>query len=271
MPVRIRLLTGIVALGALLVLGGWALLTWRPALPIYSFGIPADDTLLLVAVATMSVVTLVAVLVTFYLYRWRHWMLSSKPYFAPEAWMARVKELEAGQERLVDTLAHVGRRTLSDLEEHGERVSDVASIVMKMQEALDEKDAEIRRLKRGYDAEVFRQFISRFIRLHRAIDEISASEETDRHDIAMIKRLCEDALEECGVETFVPETDLDYRRAEGVADSPEVVSTADPALDFTIADVKAPGYRLVTGESQEILREATVTIRRLEMHEETSA
>lgn len=265
----IRVISWVIILAGAGVISVWAARKWTPDLLTPGTGAEYPG-LILVALIAMSVATLGAVMVAFYLYRWRRWTLSAEPHFAPEAWMDRIQKLTKNQAQVVQTLVRLEERTQLELDTQGKRVENIMTMVMNMQRSLDEKDAEIHRLKRGYDAEVFRKFIRRFIRLHIAIVESANGEDVAHDELLMIKRLCEDALEECGIETVEPQVGADYRKTPGVADDPECLPTANPEDDFLITEVKTPGYRLITGEGEEYLREAVVSIQRFEPHEEAT-
>ena len=131
---------------------------------------------------------------------------------------------------------------------------------MTLQSALDEREAEIRRLKKGYDAEVFRKFLYRFIRIDQSIADFARDDMASPENLGQLKRLMEDAFDECGVEVFEPELGSDYRGAEGVAENPKTVAADRPEDAFMIAEVLEAGYRLRGGEGYEILAPAKVRI-----------
>ena len=64
---------------------------------------------------------------------------------------------------------------------------------MTLQKALDERDAEIRRLKTGYDVHIFQKFIVRFIRVDQAIEDFIGMDKFDKDGFEQIRKLLEDA------------------------------------------------------------------------------
>ena len=48
-----------------------------------------------------------------------------------------------------------------------------------LQTTLDSRDKEIQRLKKGYDSEIFRKFLGRFIRVDKALCEELYSAKTE--------------------------------------------------------------------------------------------
>ncbi len=138
------------------------------------------------------------------------------------------------------------------------------NIVRKMRNALDERDKEIRRFKRGYDVEVYRKFLTKFARLDQAFAYFEAQEHVTADNLASLRRLLANALEDCGVEPFAPKVGTDYRTAVGVSDHPKVIDTKNPGDDFVIAEVLEMGYQ-VRGTSQsrpEVLIPARVAVYR---------
>ena len=75
-----------------------------------------------------------------------------------------------------------------------------------------------------------------------------------------VKARMEDALDECDVQPFEPPLQVDWRRQEGIADSPQVIETEDPEQAFRIAEIIEPGYRLSRGEHTEVILPARVRI-----------
>ena len=139
-------------------------------------------------------------------------------------------------------------RVLSDIGELQEQTRETFGNYAKLRDNLDAKDAEISRLKNGYDAEIFRRFLRRFIRIDGTVGEYAGAppqtseEMTD--GLRLIQGMFEDALDECGVEKFSPEIGEDYRTAFGVADRPKIEPTTDASKHFAIAEVLADGYVL---------------------------
>lgn len=131
-----------------------------------------------------------------------------------------------------------------------EKIDDLSKTFLTLKKNLDERDIEIKRLKSGYDAEIFRRFLHRFIRVDQTIEEFIE----EPGDLSTLQLLLEDALEECGVEKFSPELNTDYRKAYGVADHPGIVDTDDLKKDFMIAEIETSGYKLTNNEANAIVK-----------------
>jgi hypothetical protein len=217
----------------------------------------------LIVVTVLSLgTTLVAVAVTFYLYRWRRILLAEHPNaLVPEEWGAALKESSKTTKILVSK-ANENNQTLTGfLQQHSDNVRQMTETFMTFKKSLDDKDAEIERLRRGYDAHVYRQFLSRFIRVHKNLLECASEAVISVSDIRNLRLLLEDAMEESGVAAFEPDVGEDIRGlGDRVAENPKILETDDPAAHLTIATVNAPGYEIVSGEQTVILSPAQVTV-----------
>lgn len=212
------------------------------------------------AVLIMALTTLVSVSITFYLYRWRRILLSKPELIVPEEWGRYLENVSITVNSLTKTM---GKEiyTLSSVTSDGnKKISNMIETFMDLQTALDSKDAEIRRLKNNYDAEIFRRFLLRFIRVDQAVYDFIQLEKCSKEQLLLIKRLIEDALDECGVERFSPEIGADYRVAEGVGDNPKTMIAEDPEDQFKIASILQEGYRLRKTDGFETISPAKVKI-----------
>lgn len=220
----------------------------------------ADGPWLAIAVALMAIATTVSVLVSFYLYRWRKILLANPNTVVPEEWAGSLRRvshdleiLQKSYESNTGILAHQAGET-------NHRMVNLTETFMTLQKALDERDQEIARLKRGYDAQVFRKFVGRFLRVDQALDDVLESEGIEKTDLLRIRRLLQDAFAECGVEHFEPPLGADYRDAEGVADNPKTTPPNDPGDAYKIVEILEPGYRMQNHGGCEIIVPAKVRI-----------
>lgn len=215
---------------------------------------------LIFSVIALSITTTVAVAISFYLYYWRRVLLDQPNAVVPEDWARHLREV--GQH--VSKLDKSMRQQLDRLGQHGSAtrkdVSDMVETFFTLRSSLDERDAEIRRLKKGYDAQIFRKFLYRFIRVHQTLRASLDAGETSKDDMTKVEELMADALDECDVQLFEPPLEVDWRRQEGIADRPETVETENPDKAFQIAKVVEPGYRLGGSETADVIVKAKVRI-----------
>jgi hypothetical protein len=209
----------------------------------------------------LSIGLIVSVLVSFYLYRWRRILLSSPHLLVPEELGERIHSHEKAL-RLIEK-AFV-TKTMRLEERSGLMSGQITSLIdtfMALQNAIDEKDQEIKRFKNGYDIQVFRRYLYRFVRVHQSIVDFERDGELGEREISFIKRLLEDALDECGVEPFEPEIGGDFREIDGVADRPQTILTETAEENFKVAEVTESGYRIRTeGEHFDTIIPAKVKI-----------
>lgn len=219
----------------------------------------------LIAVTLVACVTaLAAVVVAFYLYRWRRILLTGHPNaLVPEEWGAALREVSKVTSDLISNNRQNTEALSQHLETHSGAVQKMTGTFMSFKQSLDDKDAEIDRLRRGYDAHIYRKFLHRFIRVHQSLLECGTGNEVSASDIRNLTLILEDALEESGIALFEPEIGDDIRNlGERIADSPRVLETAEAEAHLTIAEINAPGYEVVSGEQPVVLVPAQVTVYR---------
>ncbi|MBT5352179.1 MAG: hypothetical protein HOL54_10575 [Rhodospirillales bacterium] len=213
-----------------------------------------------VALVLMSMATILSSAISFYLYRWRKILLSQPNIALPEQMGDWVEGVKIRLEQLTTTSTAGIGKLVQQGNELQENASNMTETFMTLQHALDERDAEIRRLKRGYDAEIFRKFVSRFIRVGQIVDDLERVGSASAEDLNHVARLLEDAFLECNVEPFQPEIGSDYRETSGVAENPKRTETSNPEEEFKIVEVVENGYQLKTSEGCDIIIPAKVRI-----------
>ena len=219
---------------------------------------------LFISLSAMAIATLAAVAISFYLYRWRRILLSQKHLTVPEEHGAWIKDLSkwirGSTKEVASRIESIGRQSV----ETNQGIKDLSETFMTMQQALDEREKEIQRLKKGYDAHVYRKFVSRFIRVDQALEESQQDGGADQTGLGQIRLLLSDSFAECGVECFQPQIGEDYREADGVAEEHQTVKTDRPEDDFKIAEILKSGYQIRSAESVEVIMEARVSIYRFQ-------
>ena len=245
-----------------------------------SAGMPADS-FYWVLVIGLLLITAVSLGISFWMYYIRSVDVVGGAALVPEKWAAVIDELirlfkrshkqsEKSRRRSDMILAKV----LVESEHQSRKSESLLDGFLTMQKALDTRDAEIARLKKGYDAKIFKRFLMRFIRVDSALKEIcgEAGDGAESRNYRRVSRLLEDALEECGVEQFSPEIGSDYREAGSrVAEEPLVSPTDDAEQDFKIASVKSVGYILEGEGETEVIVPAKVSIYRLGVKKEEAS
>lgn len=193
--------------------------------------------------------------------------LKDGPAMVPEKWGGVINHLSAvsaqNTNQLNSALTFLQRSQLAQ----SEKSEELLESFLTLQRALSERDAEISRLKSGYDSQIYRRFVKKFIRIANELNEMLIEVEgTDGHkNYVYLVRLMRDALEECGVEEFEPKIGADFRQAGlSVSDDPLILPTDNSADDFKIASIQAPGYALEAEENPEVIIPAKVSIFRFD-------
>lgn len=216
----------------------------------------------------LGLTTLVSVSTSFWLYRWRRTIIAGNDIVVPESFANQVNSIVSSLnvnsskvEKTASQQSSIANGFNNSLSILSNNIQNMIDTYMSLQSSLDKKDNEIERYKKGYDAEIFENFLLRFSKVDRVIKEYIDDGEIDINGLKDIQEVMEDALDECGVESFSPLTGEDYRNSEGVADNPKKVITNDQSNNFLIKDVVQPGYRRRLPDSSfEVIAQAKVVV-----------
>lgn len=219
--------------------------------------------LIYLSISLLALATLISVLASFYLYKWRRTLIGNQAVVMPENWL---KEIIKSGEHLAVLSNYLQQSTqaLADASQATDaKVGKIGQTYLELQKVLDAKDAEIKRLREGYDLRIYRSYILRFARIERLLVELEPNELSESK--AMLLRMFEDAFEECDLTKYQPEVGADYRNEKGVADNPLVEYTLDEERVYEIIEIVEQGYS--SNESGEVLIPAKVKILQLEREE----
>lgn len=224
--------------------------------------IESSNDILVFALIILSLTTLLSVAISFYLYKWRRILLANPNTVVPEEWAKSLMVMGDNINKINSSVNNSLNSVSEEAASSTQKINQMTETYMELQSVLDEKDQEIKRLRTGYDAEIFKRFISRFIRIEQSLDDF-IQDEGEKESYTFLKRLFEDALEECGVCKFEPQVGEDYRKAVGISDNPKKEATTDKEKDFQISEVIEAGYHTIGGEIKHIIIPAKVRIFRL--------
>lgn len=221
----------------------------------------SQNNLKLILIYTLICVTIIGLLfLSIYLYRWRLITLGDNAALVPEKWGKYLKQVGDAFESVNKTVERDLTALKAETHSNSKKLESMIETYLTLQNALDQKDQEIKRLKAGYDLQVFKKFLNRFIRVDQTIDEVLELDQVEKSDIIMIKRLLEDAFFECGLEKFEPEIGDNYLEADGVEDDPEKILSDLKEKEYQIAEIKTAGYHLKTLNGNEVISPAKVKI-----------
>lgn len=208
--------------------------------------------------------------ISFWMYYARTVYLKNGPALVPERWGHILAELghvtNQANMNTVESLTAV----LKASNHQTEKSESLLESFLTLQQAISTRDDEISRLKKGHDAKIFKRFITRFIRVSVALEEIreEAKDSDQAKNYKYLCRLIQNALEDCGVEQVHPQVNSDYREAgPEIADDPVLINTDELSLNFKIASVESPAYVIEGEGDREIIIPAKVSVYKLEEQE----
>ena len=222
----------------------------------------SPDYWMIIALVAMAFAISVSTMISFYLYHWRKILLSQPHLAVPEQVGDWLRNLAQHVNLLTNTISSSSESVEHLSQKTRDEVSTLSETFMTMQQALDERDREIQRLKRGYDGEIFRKFVVRFIRVDQAAQDMQQMGLFNKDGMYQIRRLLGDAFSECGVESFEPDIGSDYRHAFGVAEHPKTTTAENSDDDFNIVEILESGYMIRSTETSEVVVPAKVRIYR---------
>lgn len=197
-----------------------------------------------ILIFSLIIVTIVSLVTSFWTYYVRSVYLKDGPALVPEKWGSIIQ-------RCHSSIQESFKKVQQSAEEQSRQSYMLLDGFLTLQKGWNERDDEIARLKKGYDAKIFKRFLLRFIRIDRSLHKMEQefSGQENQKNYRYLKRIMQDALEECGVEKFTPDLRADYRNAgREIADSPKEVETENEEQDFQIAEVESDGYHIAEGE-----------------------
>tara|TARA_S200000501_G_scaffold323586_1_gene320323 strand:- start:97 stop:681 length:585 start_codon:yes stop_codon:yes gene_type:complete len=121
---------------------------------------------------------------------------------------------------------------------------DMVKTFLNMQNKLNEQDEEIKKLRKGYETQIFSKFLMRFIRVKQIINDNYKKSSLDTNFIDRLILRFNDALEECNVTVFKPKLGENINTFKH--DDFEIINviTENQEKDDTITEIIDEGYKL---------------------------
>ena len=209
-----------------------------------------DDVLVAVALAGI-LVAMLSIVISFHLYRWRIRISDELSLFVPEQQIKRLDQQLRDLDLLKKYLPQLANLVSSTTEQSLAKSSDVEEGLLRFQDALKEKDKEISRLKKGYDASIYSRFLGNFYRIYKATLKSKANRSVEEKDWDGLIALFENAFENAGAEFFTPKTGMNFQEYNHLFKPyPKKVLTLDESLDFTVESIIAPGLRSIENKDE---------------------
>ena len=158
-----------------------------------------DDVLVAVALASI-LVAMLSIVISFYLYRWRIRISDELSLFVPEEQIKRLDQQLRDLDLLKKFLPQLANLVSSTTEQSLAKSSDVEEGLLRFQDALKEKDKEISRLKKGYDASIYSKFLGNFYRIYKATLKSKANGSGEEKDWDVLIALFDNAFENAGAQ-----------------------------------------------------------------------
>ena len=200
---------------------------------------------------------------SFWMYYARTIYLKNGPALVPERWGRIIIKLGNAIKKANKHSDETFNTILKTCKSQTEKSEVLLESFLTLQQAISYRDEEIYRLKKGYDAKIFKHFVARFIRVSVALEEIreQAKNSEQIKNYNYLCKLVQNALEDCGVTQVHPPVGYDYREAgQEIAEDPNIVITENPLLDFQIASVESPAFVIEGEGDREIIIQAKVSI-----------
>ncbi len=199
------------------------------------------------------------------LFKWRKTAGDGQLSIVPVELMEVIKSLVDSFVGLRDQLSLNVNHSKKESKDTKKLFEDLMEAFTVLQSALNERDKEIKRLKQGYDSEIYRKFLARFIRTDDALSyEMHAAKSgngnSNYQTLEDIQELLRDAFDECGVSDFSPNIGGDIRNEFGVADGYKTIPARNSEEEFTIAEVVEPGFKIQTPTGPDCIKPAKVVV-----------
>ena len=146
-----------------------------------------------------------------------------------------------------------------------ESIKEIREYLSILTKNVSKKDEEIDRFKKGHDVKIFKNFLNRFLRVYKVVEEdIEFYTEKGNVEISKIlnniKSNLKEAFLDCELEEFQPQEGQTYKECFGLSEDIEHISTNDKTKDMKIVKVKRKGFKLKTYYGYEVIRPAIVSI-----------
>ena len=213
----------------------------------------------------LIIISIICMFITFWNYHMRSIYLKNGLALVPEKWGRVITNLESQMKKQHSQSQSTLSLVKNNSDEQQKKSNALMDSFLTLQKALDMRDEEITRLKKGHDAKVFGKFLSRFIRIAKSLQEMKNEHPGNDHqkNYEFLNRLMQDALEECGVEEYSPIIGSDYRDAgPQIADGPVEIETQEVSKDYQIAEITSIGYVIYGEGGMNVIVPAEVSVYR---------
>ena len=202
--------------------------------------------------------------------RWRKRHNKNEWIVFPDAHIDVLEKLEAAWKALHDQLQQFGSLSIQVQKENESLSVKTIDSIAKFNSTIDSQQAEIDRLKEGYDFSIKKHSISALLEINGLVSDILNEElaEETKERITKIDAYIQSNLEELDVEEFMLDAGISIRDLapdEFEIESSEAVDNAD--LHEKIKTTTKPGYAFVHSNGRNVIRKAKITVYKKEVQD----
>lgn len=213
--------------------------------------------------------TLIALIATIYVFRWRMIRIGEAAGLAPDSW-ARVIEAQGEAIKALEIrLAKIDDLQRQVAQFVAEKVNEVEESSARLVSRIEDRDREIQRYKDGYDTQVLKHHALELVRLVESIEETLLVPGASDEVVESIYAALLETLRGYGVESYSPPDGQDIRELGKLISNKLVREPTDnEALNYRIMRVMKPAWIFGTAsgddsvEASRILSQADVVIYR---------
>ena len=202
--------------------------------------------------------------------RWRKRHNKNESLVFPDAHLDILENLKTAWENLHNSIANYSNSSLSIQKENESLSIKTIDSIAKFNSTIDSQQAEIDRLKEGYDFSIKKHSISALLEINDLVSNILKEElaEETKERITKIDAYIQSNLEELDVEDFKLDAGISIRDLapdEFEIESSEAVDDAD--LHEKIKTTTKAGYAFVHSNGRNVIRKAKITVYKKEVQD----
>lgn len=176
-------------------------------------------------------------------FKWRTILSNSgQVALVPERWGAIIEETVKATKFSISTNENAARLTSISFEACKDQYSDLLDGLIKLQDNVDRRDDQIRKLEEGYDRSILKRYLTRLIRIHRFVAEIKADAGDTAPEILQVSRLLDNALEDGDITVRYPEVGSDSRKLGDLIEDSIKVKSSEEDKNWLVRSVITPAY-----------------------------
>jgi molecular chaperone GrpE (heat shock protein) len=223
-----------------------------------------SDSLMVAFFVVVLILLSISIFTNILLFKWRIRTNDDQVSIVPEELLSVLNFQLDNYIQMKNQLSNNIDQSIKDGKTTKKLFADLMEAFTVLQTELTNRDKEIQRLKKGYDLEIFRKFLVRFIRTDDALSHEVQAAKLEKNDYYQnfeeIQELLRDAFDECGVSSFSPNIGTSIRNEFGVDDNYGTLPARSKEEEHTIAEVIEPGFKIQTPNGPVCIKPAKVTV-----------